>query len=263
MRSDRQRLAHFDLLARCHHKLRNLHDALSWQQQLVALRPSISSLLLQARMMAEAERATNSALADQRAAKQARAAVLIRCIELCPVHASAWHELASTFLELSALPPSSPSAAHCCSRHSLLASARLAFSLVADLTNFTLSPHSHPAGDIPSLSKPLYSRLLTSAQRHIAQLSAELPVADASSGGGESECARCAAVCECWRPQLHRYACLPLASLFTAEKEAEQRRVDGSRRRRDKPRGERNEGDDGEHDEETHTSVDNFDALNL
>jgi len=182
----------------------------------------------------------------------------MRCIEMCPVHAAAWHELALVFLALSSSTalPSSP----CCSRQSFLSSARLTFSLVADLTNFTINPQLHPGSDVPSLSTPLYSSLLASAQQHIAQLNTELPTV--GSGGGRGECSRCAGVCECWRQRLHRFACLPLASLFLAEKAAEQMGVDGSKRT-DKKRGKKGSGDEDGSDEEASTDVDQFDALNL
>ena len=260
----RQHLAHLDLLARCHHKLGDLPAALSFQQQMVALRPSISNLLLLARMMAENHSQTSD-VSDCTVQRQARAAVLMRCIELCPVHAPAWHELGLVLLALSdsafvpGPPASHPSSARCCSRESFLWSARLVFSLVADLTNFTLSP-SHPAGDIPSLSRPLYSSLLASAQRHIDQLNTQLPAV--GSGKKRSECTRCVGVCKCWRQQLHRFACLPLASLFVIEKGAESARVEGSKRA-EKRGGKRRGGEEDDSEDETTADVDQFDILNL
>ena len=254
---------HLDLLARCHHKLCNLPAALSYQRQIVTLRPSISSLLLLARMMAEMESQTSSTTTDPREQMRARAAVLMRCIELCPVHASAWHELAVLFLALSAStsPASAPSSpACCCSRQSLSCCSRLAFSLVVDLTNFTINPQTHSTNDVPALSTPLYSSLLASAQHHIAELSAQLPAAgSAASGAG---CTRCAGVCECWRPRLHRFACMPLASLFIAQKDAEQAGVEGSKRA-EKKRGRRGSDEEDDSDAETGANVDQFDALNL
>ena len=259
----RQQLAYLDLLARCHHKLCQLPAALSFQHQIVSLRPSISNLLLLAQMMAEGDNQTDTAT-DQTEQGHARTAVLMRCIELCPVHVSAWHELALLFLALAA-SHSSPSAqcasptSPCCSRQSFLCCARLSFSLVADLTNFTINPRAHHTSDVPTLSTPLYSKLLASAQQHTAELAAELPAL--GSGGSGGECVRCAGICECWRQRLHRFACLPLASLFNAEKEAEQTGVEGSKRN-EKKRG-RRKGEDEDDEDDAAADIDQFDALNL
>ena len=255
------------MLARCHHKLHNLPAALSFQQQVVALRPSISNLLLLNQMMAESDSQQQTTPAGElRGQRLARAAVLMRCIELCPVHASAWHELALVFLSLASSSSSSSPASSlqpCCSRHSFLCCARLAFSLVADLTNFTINPHTHTTTDtVRTLSTPLYSNLLASAQQHLAQLATELPADGSSAGEGGGGCVRCVGVCGCWRRRLHRFACLPLASLFIAEKEAQQAGVEGSKRA-EKRRGRRKGGDEDESDDETNADVDQFDALNL
>ena len=264
------------MLARCHHKLHNLEDALSFQQQIVALRPSISNLLLLAQMMAESETAATAATDELLEQRQARGAVLMRCIELCPVHASAWHQLALLFVDLasssSAARPSDTSSPHptcCCSRQSFLCCAQLTFRLVADLTNFTVNSHTHTAGDVPTLSTPLYTALLTSAEQHIAQLGTELTPAAAAeaavddTGRNTGGCMRCAGICACWRQRLHRFACLPLASLFVVEKEAEQSRVEGSKRT-EKRRGRKRDDDDADSDtDEPTANVDGFDALNL
>ena len=76
-------------------------------------------------------------------------------------------------------------------------------------------------------------------------------------------CAVCG-VCECWQRRLHRFACLPLASLFTAEIEAEQGNVEGSKRgRKQSGRRKNDQDDDASDDDEDVVDVDRFDALDL
>ena len=298
-----------ELLARCHHRLRQLSAALQQQRLVCQWRPSISNLLMLAGIMKDKDEEDEEHREDdddddeqqgrrQRARLRERADVLLRCIELCPVHAQAWHRLAELFLELAATFPAASSSslplvatdACSCSRLSSLSSARLCFSLVHDLCNFTQDGRFHWSGDgVPTLSLPLYSALLSSASQQLSDLSTLLPPLSSAPAQCELDsCPRCNAVCCCWQARLHGLACRPLFSLFSLERLAEQRGTEGEagkkgkmgrRQQQQQPESRRGErGDaagtalstadaegaaDSDAEDAADDNVDRFDALQL
>ena len=292
----RQDVVDLDVLARCHRQLGYASAAVRYQRELCALRPSIHSLLLLARWLKELERdAEGGGEGGVEEQMSEREAALNRCIDLCPVHAEAWHELGELFLTRTARTGAacqealSPSTSLCrCSRSSFVHCARLCFWLVRDLTNFSLSlpraPTSHST--LPSLAYSQYPAWLRSAETHLAHLASAFdntsedsqPRTSPSSSPPAAGCSRCSSICPlCWRGRLHRLACGPLLSLFDKQRLAEQTPTPGARRGKDKHRGateqqrdsqrqyegEQEEGEGEEEGEEETLPIDDFDALNL